>query len=172
VSVATSVGALRRRAPRTEAPQRRFTLAVLAPALLYLAAFTLLPLVWVFALSLFDYSPRRDGGGVGGLGGDNPFVGLSNFAEMFDFSGSSPQATTFQNSVKITLIFPFVVLPLNLMITLPLAAMIEAVARPRTACCSSDLGFRERLRKRRIGRVRSRRRPCRSTHRSPAPNST
>jgi ABC-type sugar transport system permease subunit len=129
VSVATSVGALRRRAPRTDAPERRFTLAVLAPALLYLAAFTLLPLVWVFALSLFDYSPRRDGGGVGGLGGDNPFVGLSNFAEMFDFSGSSPQATTFQNSVKITLIFAFVVLPLNLMITLPLAAMIEAVAR-------------------------------------------
>jgi multiple sugar transport system permease protein len=112
-----------------DAPQRRFRWAVLAPSVGYLAFFTLLPIVWVFALSLFSYSPRREGAGIGGLGGDNPFVGLQNFQQMFDFSGGSQLAETFQNSVKVTLIFAFVVLPLNLLITLPLAVMIESVAR-------------------------------------------
>ena len=55
----------------------------------YLAFFTLLPLVWVFALSLFNYSPRREGASIGGLGGDNPFVGLENFQQLFDFSNPS-----------------------------------------------------------------------------------
>ena len=129
MSAVSSAAIKRGNSGALDAPQRRFTLAVIAPALLYLAAFTLLPLIWVVALSLFDYSPRRAGAGIGGLGGDNPFVGLQNFAKMFDFSGSSPQATTFQQSVIITLIFAFIVLPLNLLITLPLAVMIEAVAR-------------------------------------------
>lgn len=113
----------------TDAPQRRFRWAVLGPALLYLGAFTLLPMIWVVALSFFNYSPRRVGSGIAGLGGDNPFVGLQNFTDMFDFSGDNPLASTFQTSVKITLIFAFIVLPLNLLITLPLAAMIESVSR-------------------------------------------
>ena len=95
----------------------------------YLAFFTLLPLVWVVALSLFNYSPRRDGSSIGGLGGDNPFVGLENFQQLFDFSGQSQLSQTFQTSVVVTLIFAFIVLPLNLLITLPLAVMIEAAAR-------------------------------------------
>jgi ABC-type sugar transport system permease subunit len=123
----TPLGRLRR---GTDAPQRRFTLAVLSPTLLYIAAFTVLPLVWVTALSLFNYSPRREGAGPGGLGGDNPFVGLQNFTAMFDFSDSSSlEVQQFHNSIKITLIFAFIVLPLNLLITLPLAVMIESVAR-------------------------------------------
>ena len=122
----TPLGRLRR---GTDAPQRRFTLAVLSPTLLYLAAFTLLPLVWVTALSLFNYSPRREGAGIGGLGGDNPFVGLQNFTQMFDFSDSTLLVEQFHNSIKITLLFAFIVLPLNLLITLPLAVMIESVAR-------------------------------------------
>lgn len=110
-------------------PQRRFRRLVLGPSLGYLAFFTLLPLVWVFALSLFSYSPRREGASIGGLGGDNPFVGLKNFQEMFDFSSGSQLAETFQAAVITTLVFAFIVLPLNLLITLPLAVMIESVAR-------------------------------------------
>ncbi|HVQ87769.1 MAG TPA: sugar ABC transporter permease [Actinomycetes bacterium] len=114
----------------TDAPQRRFALLVLSPTLLYLAAFTLLPLVWVAALSLFDYSPRREGAGIGGLGGDNPFVGLQNFSAMLHFGNSASLfAEQLHNSIKITLIFAFIVLPLNLLICLPLAVMIESVAR-------------------------------------------
>ncbi|HUW16619.1 MAG TPA: sugar ABC transporter permease [Actinomycetes bacterium] len=101
----------------------------MSPTVLYLAFFSLLPLVWVFALSLFSYSPRREGAGIGGLGGDNPFVGLDNFKEMFNFSSQSLLTESFQNSVKITLLFAFIVLPLNLLITLPLAVMIESAAR-------------------------------------------
>jgi len=112
-----------------DAPQRHFRWLVLTPTLGYLAFFTLLPLVWVVALSLFNYSPRRDGSSIGGLGGDNPFVGLENFKQLFDFSEPSQLAQTFQTSVIVTLVFAFIVLPLNLLITLPLAVMIEAAAR-------------------------------------------
>ncbi|MEO8329134.1 MAG: sugar ABC transporter permease, partial [Candidatus Nanopelagicales bacterium] len=120
----------RRRRRGTDGPQRRFALLVLSPTVLYLLAFTLLPLVWVTVLSLFDYSPRRAGSGIAGLGGDNPFVGLQNFSSMLDFGDSSSLfAEQFHNSVKITLLFAFIVLPLNLLITLPLAVMIESVAR-------------------------------------------
>lgn len=113
-----------------EAPQRRFRAIVLSPVVLYLAFFTLLPLVWVVALSLFNYSPRREGAAIGGLGGDNPFVGLQNFQQLFDFSDQSSQLSqTFQTSLIVTLVFAFIVLPLNLLITLPLAVMIEATAR-------------------------------------------
>src|SRR4051794_10703097 len=94
-----------------------------------MACFTLLPLVWVVALSLFNYSPRREGAGIGGLGGDNPFVGLQNFQQLFDFSDPTPLAQTFHTAVIVTLVFAFIVLPLNLLITLPLAVMIESVAR-------------------------------------------
>jgi ABC-type sugar transport system permease subunit len=123
-------GSPRRPRGALDAPQRRFRRIALAPILLYLAFFTLLPLVWVFALSLFNYSPRREGASIGGLGGDNPFVGLDNFKQLFDFSDQSSQLTqTFHTSVMVTLVFAFIVLPLNLLITLPLAVMIEAAAR-------------------------------------------
>ena len=126
---ATIAASRRRFARRIDSPQRRFRWSVLTPSVGYLLFFTLLPLVWVFALSLFSYSPRREGAGIGGLGGDNPFVGLDNFRLMFDFSGNSQLAETFRLSVVTTLIFAFIVLPLNLLITLPLAVMIESVAR-------------------------------------------
>ncbi|MFL6181670.1 MAG: carbohydrate ABC transporter permease [Actinomycetes bacterium] len=112
-----------------DAPQTRFRRIVLGPILIYMACFTLLPLVWVVALSLFNYSPRREGAGIGGLGGDNPFVGLQNFQQLFDFSDPTPLAQTFHTAVIVTLVFAFIVLPLNLLITLPLAVMIESVAR-------------------------------------------
>jgi ABC-type sugar transport system permease subunit len=111
-----------------EGAQRRFVAGVISPALLFMALFMVLPIVWAFALSFFDFSPRRTGTPFLGLGADNPFVGLEHYRAMTDFS---PDATLnvrqFHTAVKVTLLFAFLVVPLNLVITLPLAAMIESV---------------------------------------------
>ncbi len=81
-----------------------------------------------FAAGLFDYV--RVGGSLFGFGGDNPFVGLSHFSNMF---GDTLEAQKFRQSVGNTLIFSFAVLPLNLAITIPLALAIEAIdARLKT----------------------------------------
>jgi len=89
---------------------------------------TLFPMVWGFLLAFFDYSARRSGGVFLGLGGDNPFVGLQFFGEMFNFVEDVPLIVRqFHISVKTTLLFAFLILPLNLIITLPLASLIESV---------------------------------------------
>ena len=117
-----------------EGAQKRFVTAVTLPALAFMAVFMVLPIVWAFALSFFDFSPRRTGTPFLGLGADNPFVGLEHYRAMFD---SGPDTTLnvrqFHTAVKVTLLFAFLVVPLNMVITLPLAAMIESVherARP------------------------------------------
>jgi multiple sugar transport system permease protein len=76
-------------------------------------------------LMFFNYSSGRVGGPILGLGGSNPFVGLGNFVEMV--KGTSVEANLFRISLKNTLIFAFVVLPLNLAITLPLAYLLESI---------------------------------------------
>jgi len=103
--------------------QRRFVLGVTIPMILYefIGLFTL---VWAFSLMFFKYSPGRKGGPILGLGGSNPFVGLMHFQNMF--TGVSLEARQFRISLVNTLIFAFVVLALNLVITLPLAALIES----------------------------------------------
>ncbi|MCL4804999.1 MAG: sugar ABC transporter permease [Anaerolineae bacterium] len=108
--------------------QKVFVLSALTPMILYVAFWSLLPIVWAAALAFFDYSARRQGGVVLGLGGDNPFVGLQHFRNMLNFSPEAPlEVRLFHISVKTTLMFAFLIVPLNLMITLPLAAMIESV---------------------------------------------
>jgi ABC-type sugar transport system permease subunit len=92
--------------------------------MLYMLFFALFPIVWAVVLGFFDYSPVRAGGGLLGLGGDNPFVGLENYRAMF---AETQPARVFRMAVRNTLIFALLVLPLNLMITLPLAAMVESV---------------------------------------------
>jgi ABC-type sugar transport system permease subunit len=110
--------------------QRRFVAAVLTPAGIYMSIFMALPIVWVVLLVFFDFSPRRTGSPFLGLGQDNPFVGLQHFKDMLDFSADAPlEVRQFHTAVKTTLIFAFLVVPLNLAITLPLAAMIESVGR-------------------------------------------
>ena len=105
--------------------QRRFVMGVTLPTLLYLGGFSLLPIIWALALMFFKYSPGRAGGPILGLGGNNPFVGLEHFRNMV--TGVSREARLFRISLRNTLIFAFAVLPLNLAITLPLAALIESV---------------------------------------------
>ena len=93
-----------------------------------MAVFLLLPIVWAFAPGVLRLQPRRTGSPFLGLGLDNPFVGLEHFKRMFDFSNTAPlEVRQFHTALKVTLLFAFIVLPLNLAITLPLAAMIESV---------------------------------------------
>lgn len=117
-----------------EGAQRRFVAAVMSPALVFMAIFMVLPIIWALALSFFDFSPRRTGSPILGLGGDNPFVGLEHYRQMLDFSSDATlNVRQFHIGVKVTLLFAFIVVPVNLLITLPLAAMIESVhdrARP------------------------------------------
>lgn len=106
--------------------KRRFVLGVSIPLLLYLSL-SIFVLGWALLLMFFEYSPTRRGGPFLGLGGSNPFVGLGNFVEMV--KGKSIEARLFRTSLKNTLIFAFAVLPLNLVITLPLAWLLESIGQ-------------------------------------------
>jgi ABC-type sugar transport system permease subunit len=107
-----------------KAGKRRFITSVTIPMIIY-EAIGVFTLFWAFILIFFKYSPGRAGGPILGLGGSNPFVGLEHFLNMF--IGVSLEARQFRISLVNTLIFAFVVLALNLAITLPLAVLIESV---------------------------------------------
>lgn len=111
-----------------DSAQRKFVFATVTPLVLYMAFWTLFPIIWGLALAFFEYSARRAGGPVLGLGGDNPFIGLRHFQDMLNFDPEAPlNVRQFHISVKTTLMFAFIILPLNLAITLPLAVLIESV---------------------------------------------
>lgn len=105
--------------------ERRFVAAVLIPVFVYLAVFALFPMVWVVVMSFFNYSPARAGSGPLGLGGRNPFIGLGNFQAMF---ADTQAAGLLRMSVGNTVLFAVLVMILNLLITLPLAVMVESVS--------------------------------------------
>jgi len=104
--------------------QSLFVGSALTPLMLYMLFWTLLPTIWAVVLVFFKYSATRSGGPILGLGQDNPFVGLGHFQNML---GDALEAQKFRVSLKNTLIFAFLVLPLNLVITISLAVAIEAV---------------------------------------------
>jgi len=111
-----------------DSAKRTFVFTTVSPLVLYMAFWTMLPMIWGFALAFFSYSARRSGGPILGLGGDNPFVGLQHFQNMLNFAPDAPlEIQQFHIGVKITLLFAFMVLPLNLAVTLPLAVMIESI---------------------------------------------
>jgi len=110
--------------PGLRAGQRGFVIGAMTPLMAYMIFFSLLPMLWAVVLSFFDYTPARAGSGPLGLGGANPFVGLGNYAAMF--SQSQP-ARVFRLAVVNTFTFAMLVLPLNLLITLPLAVLVESV---------------------------------------------
>ena len=105
---------------------RGFVAGTVTPLLFYLIVLSVFPLLWAFLLAFFEYSPRRIGGPILGLGADNPFVGLQHFETMFS---SGRDARIFRNSLGNTLRFTALVLPLNMLITIPLAVMIESTHR-------------------------------------------
>lgn len=104
--------------------RRRFVTGVTIPLLIY-ESLGIFVLGWAFALMFFDYSSGRVGGPILGLGGSNPFIGIGHFAEMI--KGTSVEAGLFRTSLKNTLIFAVAILPLNLVITLPLAWLLESI---------------------------------------------
>lgn len=107
------------------AKQRRFAYASLIPILLYMGLFTLFPILFAMTMGFFSYTPIREGTGFLGLGGANPFVGIDNYIELF--TGTGKPAEVFRLAVKNTFLFTALVLPLNLLITLPLAVMLESI---------------------------------------------
>ncbi|MBA3533424.1 MAG: sugar ABC transporter permease [Ardenticatenales bacterium] len=101
-----------------------FVLTALLPLLSYMLLWEVLPIIWTLCLSFFDYSPSRSGGVILGFGGTNPYIGLEHFRRMM---GNSLQAQLFRTSLINTLMFAFIAVPLNLLITIPLAVAIESV---------------------------------------------
>jgi multiple sugar transport system permease protein/raffinose/stachyose/melibiose transport system permease protein len=81
-------------------------------------------MLWGILITFFRYSPTRVGG-ILGLGGGNPFVGLENYLSLFS---DAPSGSLFRVSLKNTLIFSLIYMPLNLIVTLPLAVLIESIA--------------------------------------------
>jgi ABC-type sugar transport system permease subunit len=112
-----------------ESAKKRFVVLAVIPLIIFLMFWTVFPLLWGSALAFFDYNPRRTGGFLG-FGGDNPFVGLQNFQQMLNFSPNAPrEVQQFHTGIRTTLLFVALVVPLNLLVTLPLAFMIESVNR-------------------------------------------
>ena len=114
----------RGRRSKLKRAERRFVLFLTVPAALY-ASIGLFSLAWALALMFFKYSAGRAGGPILGLGGSNPYIGLLHFGNMV--RGVSLEARQFRTSLGNTLLFAIVVLPVNLIVTLPLAALIESV---------------------------------------------
>ncbi|MBK8137244.1 MAG: sugar ABC transporter permease [Chloroflexi bacterium] len=107
-------------------PQHQgFIAGTITPLTFYLLLLSVLPLAWAILLAFFDYSPRRVGGPILGLGGENPFVGLQYFQTML--TGDGRDGMIFHNSLRNTLLFTALVVPLNMLITIPLATLIESV---------------------------------------------
>ena len=102
--------------------QHIFAGVTLTPIMIYMMFFTLVPMIWGIAISFFRYSPTRIGGFLG-FGGANPFVGINNYLTLFT---DDPNGSLFRISLGNTLIFALIYLPLNLLVTLPLAVLIEA----------------------------------------------
>jgi len=123
-AIAVDSGAKRKERTGLRPGQRAFVWGSLIPIFLYLGVFALFPMIWVVVLSFFNYSPVRVGDGPLGLGGRNPFIGLDNFTAMF---ADTQAADLFRTSVRNTLTFAFLVLVVNLAITLPLAVLVENV---------------------------------------------
>ena len=103
---------------------RGFVAGTITPLMFYLLVLSVFPLLWALVLAFFEYSPREVGGPILGLGGDNPFVGFQHFETMMS---AARDGRTFRNSLGNTLAFTVMVLPLNMLITIPLAVMIESV---------------------------------------------
>ncbi len=105
--------------------QKRFVTGSLTPIMLYMMFFTLVPMIWAIVITLFRFSPTRQGE-VLGLGGLNPFIGIDNYLELLS---DSPNGKLFRMAAKNTLLFAVVYVPLNLVVTLTLASLIDGVGR-------------------------------------------
>jgi multiple sugar transport system permease protein len=115
-----------RDAGKLTAHQRRFAYQNITPMMLYIGLFSLFPILWALTMSFFSYTPVREGSWFLGLGGQNPFVGFKNYIELF--TGNTKPAIVFRQAVWNTFLFTALVVPLNLIITLPLAVLLESIS--------------------------------------------
>ena len=121
-SIAQTTGRPRRISKQNRA-KRRFVFITLTPLMLYMLFWTLFPMIWAVRWPSSTIA-RDTGGPLLGFGGENAFVGLQNFSNMFS---DTMEAQKFRLSLRNTLTFAFLYLPLNLAITIPLAVAIEAI---------------------------------------------
>jgi multiple sugar transport system permease protein/raffinose/stachyose/melibiose transport system permease protein len=89
----------------------KFVAAALAPAFVLMFVFLVAPLFLGLIISLFDYNPLR---------GVNPFIGFTNFSKLLGDK-------TFTLALKNTLVFVFVTVTLNVVLTLLTAAVISGL---------------------------------------------
>jgi multiple sugar transport system permease protein len=122
---ATTNNLLVKRKGGINARKRAFILSIIIPTVILSLVWTLFPIIWSMILMFYNYNPGRVGGPFLGLGGTNPFIGLENFQNMI--IGTSLEASLFRISLRNTLFFSITTLPFNLIITLPLATLIEAM---------------------------------------------
>lgn len=108
------------------AHQRRFAYSNMTPMMLYIGLFSLFPILWALTMSFFSYTPVREGSWFLGLGGQNPFVGIKNYIDIF--TGSSKPVAVFRTAMWNTFLFTALVVPLNLAITLPLAVLLDSIS--------------------------------------------
>jgi multiple sugar transport system permease protein len=90
-----------------------FPYLALAPMLLLLIVFLVLPIVGSFVISLFDYNPLREAGNV--------FIGFSNFVKLYSDE-------LFSISFSNTLIYVFVMVAINLAVTLLIAQLLTSLS--------------------------------------------
>ncbi|WP_342431216.1 sugar ABC transporter permease [Neobacillus sp. FSL H8-0543] len=89
----------------------KFIILSLTPILLLFVVFMVIPIIWGIILSFYQYDPLAD---------HSPFIALKNYTELW-------KDPVFLASLKATLIFVFVAVPANILITLPIASMINRV---------------------------------------------
>ena len=103
----------RSRAPGHRA-RMRFVAIALTPIMLIFFVFSFLPIGISIFLSLYRYSP---------LDMNAPFIGLRNYTFAFT------RDPVFQQSLKNTLIYVVIAVPLNIVLTLPIALALNKIDR-------------------------------------------
>jgi len=88
---------------------KKFILSTIIPAFIEVAIFMVIPIVGTFLISFMDYSPLRE---------NNAFIGLSNYAKLWTDE-------FFWKATSNTLIFTFVAVALNIVISLAMATFIS-----------------------------------------------
>jgi len=94
---------------------RNFVLLALIPVVTLFMVFMVLPIAGGFVIALFDYNPLRS---------SNHFVGLANFAKLFNDA-------VFIKSLTNTLTFVLITVVLNIAICLFLAQLISSLKWPK-----------------------------------------
>lgn len=87
---------------------RKFVLLVLIPAFAHILIFRILPILANVVISFMEYNP---------LGQNNHFVAWANYSKMF----SDP---VFYTALKNTLLFTAIAVPVNIVLSLTIAALI------------------------------------------------